>query len=365
MKPLAAFITALSLLGSYGISQAFADTDEGAKGLFFEQLDHQSNNLNTGIQYWIELHHNGETIHATNKTAFHTGDKIRFHVRPNIDGFAYIMLKSGSRGEQAVLFPAKGRDENNKITHGKEIVLPDDGMLSFDENPGTEKLTLLVSRKPIDTEAYLSGKVATPDGSNLDDTTPKLVAMSSSGSKDLIPNQVLVAYLPTSVGASETVKAAAAKASRVSAGNSTAVSESHDANSQKISNSSKNDSASKSSKSSKSSKTPMNSTTSMKSKTSISSKNERTSTLALAPAPSKSSTETQISSRESREKTSKTHTTSQLKNKRQSLAKGETENSNATPGAQDNTAKAGLVTVVFKNPDCVLAADISLEHLKD
>src|SRR5438270_13681328 len=79
-----------------------AESSDGAKGLFFEQLDQPKVQLNTGVRYYIELLRNGQAMKVNNKIAFRTGDKIRFHVQPNIDGFAYILLKSGSQGEQSV-----------------------------------------------------------------------------------------------------------------------------------------------------------------------------------------------------------------------------------------------------------------------
>ncbi len=124
-------------------------------------------------------------MHANNKTTFKSGDKIRFHIKPNVDGYAYILLRSGSRGEQAQLFPDLEKQENNRIVHGKDIVLPTDGTLAFDENPGIEKLTLLISRHTIDTKTYLQGT----------DKQPDKIAMSTAGSKDLIPNQVLISYI--------------------------------------------------------------------------------------------------------------------------------------------------------------------------
>ena len=51
--------------------------DKGAKGLFFEQLDSPSKDLNTGVQYWIELERDGETIKTNNKAEFRSGDRIR------------------------------------------------------------------------------------------------------------------------------------------------------------------------------------------------------------------------------------------------------------------------------------------------
>ncbi len=185
MKPLAILMTALALTVSNTVGASFAAEDvDGAKGLFFKQLDQPSANMNTGIQYWIELRKGGKTIRANNKTAFHSGDAIRFHLTANIDGYAYIVLRSGSRGEQEVLFPVPERKDDNRISRGQEVVLPQDGSLAFDDNPGTEKIGLIVSRDPIDTTSLVMPET----------DKPVRIAMADSGSKDLIPNRVYVAY---------------------------------------------------------------------------------------------------------------------------------------------------------------------------
>ncbi|MBU6455133.1 MAG: DUF4384 domain-containing protein [Cyanobacteria bacterium REEB67] len=159
---------------------------DGAKGLFFEQLEKPSESLNTGLRYWIEMKRDGVTQRVSNKMQFKSGDSIRFHVRSNINGYAYILLSSGSRGEQSVLFPDEKAGESNKLDRTREYVLPQDGYLTFDENPGTEKLTLLLSRTPIDAQAYL----AKPSGTK----EVTLIASAQTGSKDLVPARIYVAF---------------------------------------------------------------------------------------------------------------------------------------------------------------------------
>ncbi len=162
-----------------------ASAETGAKGLYFEQIAHPQKHLNTGIRYWIELKRHGITTPVNNKVTFHFGDKIRFHVKPNIDGYAYILLTSGSRGEQSVLFPAPNNRQNNIVKAGTEYVLPAEGSFVFDNNPGIEKLTLLLSRRPIDAEAYLHKKYERT-----------IIASAESGSKDLVMPFMLLAYAP-------------------------------------------------------------------------------------------------------------------------------------------------------------------------
>ncbi len=183
----ATLVAMLSMGAPYcAIADDAADSHKapGPKGLFFAQLKQPSENLNTGLRYWIELTRHGKTEHVSNKYQFRTGDQIRFHVRPNIDGFAYIVMRSGSRGEQAVLFPDAARGDNNKVDRGEDYVLPADGAFEFDANPGMEKLTLLLSRQSINASAYL----AKPE------SHPVVIASAMSGSKDLVPSQVFVAY---------------------------------------------------------------------------------------------------------------------------------------------------------------------------
>ncbi len=167
-------------------SAASEKLPEGAKGLFFEQMNRPGVEINTGVQYWIELHRSGQVKRVNNKTSFTSGDRIKFHVKPNINGYAYIVLKSGSRGEQSVLFPDPARREDNQIVRGRPYVLPADGYLTFDDNPGIEKVSLLLSRTPLDARAYL-GRQA---------TERILIASAATGAKDLIPAKILLAYSP-------------------------------------------------------------------------------------------------------------------------------------------------------------------------
>lgn len=166
-----------------------SDSDKWAyaKGLFRKQMDSPKESLNVGLHYWVELTPKGskEPMRVSNKHAFRSGDQIQFHIRPNIDGYAYVVMRSGSRGEQAVLFPDPAHGDNNRVEHGIDYALPSGHeSFEFDKNAGTEKLTLLLSRNPINAQAYL----AKPTDS------PTVIASAITGSKDLVPSQVFVAY---------------------------------------------------------------------------------------------------------------------------------------------------------------------------
>lgn len=126
-----------------------------AKDMFYEQLKSPAKPINTGLSYSIELLRDGQTYKVSNKYPFKSGDSIKFHLKPNIDGYAYVVMERGSSGKQAVLFP-NPKAPGNRVSAGKDIVLPANGVLTFDNKKGTEKLKLYVSRKEMANEDLLS-----------------------------------------------------------------------------------------------------------------------------------------------------------------------------------------------------------------
>jgi hypothetical protein len=169
----------------------FASSEETAtaRGMFFEQVKKPDAKLNTGVIYWVELDRAGQKSHVNNKTEFVEGDKIRFHFKPNIDGYAYIQVAEGT--EKATLFPSAELTDN-KVKCGEEIVLPfakgtDQAWLKFDNNPGTETVRIIVSRTPIDLNSKNDGK-----GSGSKEVEPDLKLSSSTTHADKIPNGTFV-----------------------------------------------------------------------------------------------------------------------------------------------------------------------------
>lgn len=141
----------LAMVCSLGMPSAHA----GIKDMYYQQLNNPSQQINTGMSYWIELRR-GKTIKKVdNRTTFKSGDRIRFHVTPNIDGHAHCVMLQGSSGKQSVLFPVAGKDPSNKVTRGKDAIIPSVTFLVFDNTKGTEHVRIAVSRNNIDTTALL------------------------------------------------------------------------------------------------------------------------------------------------------------------------------------------------------------------
>lgn len=128
-----------------------------AKGLFFQQLKNPAACLNNGFVYTMELHRgSAPPTLVSSRVDFFNGDAIKIHIKPNITGYAYILLTQGSTGAQTVLFPHPSHPQDNFIEQGKEYVIPPNGLIRFDEHPGEEKLLFILSRKQIDAKAALA-----------------------------------------------------------------------------------------------------------------------------------------------------------------------------------------------------------------
>lgn len=104
----------------------------------------------SSLSYWIELKRDGKVFRCNNKMTFKSGDAIRFHLVPDSDGYAYIVLKQGTTGNSAVLFPSAATGNNNYLRKGQDFPLPYQDWLAFDDNPGLEKVRIMFSRNKVD-----------------------------------------------------------------------------------------------------------------------------------------------------------------------------------------------------------------------
>lgn len=128
------------------------------------------------LTYWIELRRDGKTYRCNNKMSFKSGDSIRFHLAPDSDGYAYLVLKQGSTGNSAILFPSASTGDKNYLRRGIDYPLPYDDWLAFDKNPGLEKIRIFFSSRQVSLdqiERSMKDKVA-------------FVSADSDGAKDLI-----------------------------------------------------------------------------------------------------------------------------------------------------------------------------------
>lgn len=147
MKHRIGFLLALCLSQLIFLSPQ-ARSAEGAKSLYDRQLNEKNGKLqNLGLTYSIELERDGLKALVDSRYPFKSGDQLRFHVQSNIDGYIYILMKKGSSGASALLYPAPGTDADNRIKAGKDLIVPDNGVLEFDDKPGSETLKIVLSEK--------------------------------------------------------------------------------------------------------------------------------------------------------------------------------------------------------------------------
>jgi len=87
---------------------------------------------------------------VTPGSVFHSGDHIRLSVLANEPGYLYV-IQQGSTGSWSPVFPpASAAPDANKILAGQPQVMPSGPRaFAFDQNPGDEKLYVILSRTPI------------------------------------------------------------------------------------------------------------------------------------------------------------------------------------------------------------------------
>lgn len=108
-------------------------------------------NVPLGLRYSVlKRDPSGKFAEVDADTTFHSGDRIRIHVDTNTTGYLYVVMQ-GSSGNWRLMFPAADVEGgNNRIEKGASQQIPpgDRGQFVFDQQSGTEKLFLVLSRKP-------------------------------------------------------------------------------------------------------------------------------------------------------------------------------------------------------------------------
>jgi len=93
---------------------------------------------------------NNEYTEVTPGSVFHSGDHIRLSFLANEPGYFYV-IQQGSTGSWSPIFPPpNAAPDANKVMAGQPQVVPGGTRaFAFDQNPGDEKLYIILSRTPI------------------------------------------------------------------------------------------------------------------------------------------------------------------------------------------------------------------------
>jgi hypothetical protein len=113
-----------------------------------------------GVRVRVELDRGGKARWVSPRTVFRAGDRVRFHFAMNFTGYVAI-INLGSSGKRTLLFPEPGM--NNRIGRTADYTVPQgEGWFEFDNTPGIEELTFVMSKQEIPEVAAVNGAPANP-----------------------------------------------------------------------------------------------------------------------------------------------------------------------------------------------------------
>jgi hypothetical protein len=107
-------------------------------------------NVPLGMRYSVMKRDGDKFIEVDSDATFRSGDRIRLNVDSNASGYLYVVAQ-GSSGTWTLLFPsAEVQDGNNRIEKGASQQIPagNKGQFVFNDQTGTEKLFLVLTRRP-------------------------------------------------------------------------------------------------------------------------------------------------------------------------------------------------------------------------
>ena len=102
-----------------------------------------------GLKYTIVKIVDNQPTPVSADTVFHAGDRVRFSVEPNGPGYLYI-VQQGSSGTWQPIFPSPDlAGSSNRVEGWQTYVMPPKSRLVFDEQTGTERIFIVLSRNEV------------------------------------------------------------------------------------------------------------------------------------------------------------------------------------------------------------------------
>jgi hypothetical protein len=114
------------------------------------------------MRYWLDVERAGGAGRLAEDLTLHSGQKFRFHLVPQEDGYVYII----GPGEKSVpttfltTKPIPTYAKTNEVKGGADFVFPsgDGNWLEEDKTTGTENYTVIFSPTPLTSPAFLSAQ---------------------------------------------------------------------------------------------------------------------------------------------------------------------------------------------------------------
>jgi hypothetical protein len=155
--------------------------------------------LPLGLKYSI-LKKSGDNMNEIPvSSVFHAGDRIQINVQTNQTGYLYI-ISQGSSGTWKPMFPSSEVESgSNQVNGFKTYIMPPKSRILFDEQPGIEKLFIILSRVPepdLEKVIYsLQGGATTPAVKKEEPATGKtLLVMASAKIDDMTVGRLRQTY---------------------------------------------------------------------------------------------------------------------------------------------------------------------------
>lgn len=129
--------------------------EDQARDLFFVS-DKKGQGRNIGMQVKVyQMLESYDFSVVSPYKEFRSGDRIKFGIETNVDGYIYV-IGQGTSGKSQLLYPVqqvnKGR---NFIYRGEEVIVPGNEWFRFDNRRGVEEVKIVVSKNKLDLLKYL------------------------------------------------------------------------------------------------------------------------------------------------------------------------------------------------------------------
>jgi hypothetical protein len=138
-----------------------------------------------------------DAVEVDGDTVFHAGDRIRLMVESNEGGHLYVVNR-GSSGTWKLLFPAAEiKAGDNRIQPRTKYEIPSGYTFTFDEQPGMEKLFVVLSREPepdLEKLIYSLGQGGGPVKTPAEGADKPKVLMASAAFSDATIDRLRTAY---------------------------------------------------------------------------------------------------------------------------------------------------------------------------
>lgn len=99
-----------------------------------------------GAMVSLELERAGRTFVVGPDFQFRSGDRIRLLLNINFNGYI-ALINNGTTGKKTLLFPENGKP--GALFAAGAVTVPETGWITFDDNPGIERLVMVFSSNSI------------------------------------------------------------------------------------------------------------------------------------------------------------------------------------------------------------------------